>query len=196
MCASRLHVTFYSGYMKAKSDNRITNLNKTAPKVFERSTNVTLNLMFVVYVVASCVRLIGRRSSGWSVISTSSLFFLSLRFFCCWHCCREKRPPSSFWDWAAEGKKKKKLRCPGARIRSERVTQNTQKTAKKLWHIDRQATVKWPAVGIQKSLFNNVVCWDEYNHAGWRSWAVVCMRIPPPLRLIYLHPSNATQMYV
>lgn len=68
--------------------------------------------MFVVYVVASCVRLIGRRSSGWSVISTSSLFFLSLRFFCCWHCCREKRPRSSFCDWAAEGKKKKSCGAP------------------------------------------------------------------------------------
>ena len=113
-----------------KSNNQSTNLNKTAPRVFERSTDVTLNLMFAVYVVASCVRLIGHRSSGWSVISTTSLFF-SPPFFCCWHCCREKRPPSSFGDWAAEGKKK--LQCPGAWICSERVTQNTQKTAKKLY---------------------------------------------------------------
>ena len=128
-----------------KSNNQSTNLNKNAPRVFERSTDVTLNLMFAVYVVASCVRLIGHCSSGWSVISTTSLFF-SPPFFCCWHCCREKRPPSSFGDWAAEGKKK--LQCPGAWICSERVTQNTQKTAKKLWHIDRQVTVKWPAAGI------------------------------------------------
>ena len=130
MCASRLRVTFYSGYMKAKSNNRNTNLNKTAPKVFERSTNVALNLMFVVYVVASCVRLIRHHSSGWSVISTSSLSFLSPRFFCCWHCCREKRPPSSFWDSAAEGEKKKSCGAP-ERGSVQRESHKTHKNGRK-----------------------------------------------------------------
>lgn len=132
MCASRLHVTFYSGYMKAKSDNRITNLNKTARKVFERSTNVTLNLMFVVYVVASCVRLIGRRSSGWSVISTSSLFFSLSSLFLLLTLLSGKATPELFLGLGSRGEKKKKAAVPRSadpfRESHTKHTKNGQKT--------------------------------------------------------------------